>query len=152
MRKSILLGVIIGFVPVASFAQMASSGPAGPYPDIRNSDLGAHDSFSTPDTHDALLKQRERELSDRIQAERQGGGPSRPAKSSELSAGAPINDKKGIAIAKIDEVDADGVVVSSAIGKIKVPAGAFGHNRVGLLLDMTKAEFDQIVAKANAGS
>jgi hypothetical protein len=79
-------------------------------------------------------------------------GSSRPAKSAELTAGATVNDKAGKAIAKIDQVDADGVVVSTAKGKVKIPADAFGHNRAGLLLDMTEAQFDQIVGQANAGS
>ena len=33
----------------------------------------------------------------------------RPAKPDELAAGATVNDKTGVAIAKIDQVDADGV-------------------------------------------
>ena len=48
----------------------------------------------------------------------------------------------------IAEVDADGVVVSMGIAKVKVPAQAFGHNKAGLLLDMTKAQFEQVVAQA----
>ena len=79
-------------------------------------------------------------------------GQSRPAKSAELTAGAIVNDKAGKAMAKIDQVDADGVVVSTATGKVRIPTEAFGHNRAGLLLDMTKAQFDEIVAKANAAS
>jgi hypothetical protein len=49
-------------------------------------------------------------------------------------------------------VDPDGVVVSTAAGKVKIPADAFGHNKAGLLLDMTKRDFDNIVAQANAAS
>ena len=79
-------------------------------------------------------------------------GPSRPANSAELTAGATVNDKAGKAMAKVDQVDADGVVISTATGKVRIPTEAFGHNRAGLLLDMTKAQFDEIVAKANAAS
>jgi hypothetical protein len=35
---------------------------------------------------------------------------------------------------------------------VKIPSNAFGHNKRGLLLDMTKSDFDKIVAKANAAS
>lgn len=151
MRISLLLvGLLLGMMSSAGLAQMAGSGPGGRPLDIRNTDLGGHDSFSTPDIHDQLLKQRERELSDRIQA--QGKlGPSRAAKKSELTAGAPVNDNTGAAMAKIDAVEADGVVVSIGAAKVKVPAEAFGHNKAGLLLDMTKAQFQQMVTKANAG-
>lgn len=147
----VVLGATV-LVPVASSAQMTGNAPGGAAPDIRNSDLGAHDSFTTPDLHDQLLRQRERELSDRIQAEEKDGGPSRPAKASELSAGAIVNDKTGVAMAKIESVDPDGVVLTIGAGKVKVPADAFGHNKKGLLLDMTKAQFEQVVAQANKAS
>ena len=76
-------------------------------------------------------------------------GHSRPAKKDELTAGASINDKTGILIARIEKVDPDGVVVTVGTAKVKVPADAFGHNNLGLLLDMTKAQFDQVVAQTN---
>jgi hypothetical protein len=79
-------------------------------------------------------------------------GRARPAKAAELLPGAAVNDKAGVLIAKIDQVDADGVIISTGAGKVKIPADAFGHNNAGLLLDMTKAQFDQIVAKAKAAS
>ena len=150
MRASfVLFGAALGLLPAASFAQMAG----GDRPlDIRNTDLGSHDSFSTPDIHDQLLKQRERELSDRIRAQSKDSGPARPAKQSELTAGATVNDKTGVAMAKIESVDPDGVVVSMGTGKVKVPTDAFGHNKAGLLLDMTKAQFEQLVAQANKAS
>lgn len=148
MRKILVAGILAGFVSSAGLAQM-SGGPGGAMPDLRNSDMGAHDNFSTPDLHDQLLKQRERELSDRLQAQNKGLGPARPAKKSELAAGAAVNDKTGAAMAKIDQVDADGVVVSMGSAKVKIPAEAFGHNKAGLLLDMTRAQFEQIVSKAN---
>lgn len=148
-RLFVLLGAVSGLVPVASIAQMAGSGLGGRPLDVRNTDLGSHDSFSNPDLHDQLLKQRERELSDRIRAQSKGLGPSRPAKASELSVGATVNDNTGLAMAKIESVDPDGVILSMGGAKVKVPADAFGHNKVGLLLDMTKAQFEQVVAQAN---
>ena len=149
MRKLlVLLGIAAGLTPAGSSAQMAG----GAYTDIRNSDLGAHDTVTTPDLHDQLLRQRERERSDQIHAQLNSTGPSRPAKASELIAGAQVNDKTGIAMAKIEKVDPDGVVVSMGAAKVKVPVEAFGHNKGGLLLDMTKAQFEQVVAKASAAS
>jgi hypothetical protein len=151
-RLLVCLGAVAAWMPAAAFAQAPAGPLSGPRPDIRNSDLGAHDSFSTPDMHDMLLRQRARELSDRLSAQPHALGASRPAKASELSAGASVNDNRGVAIAKIEEVDADGVIVSNGNLKVKVPVDAFGHNRAGLLLDMTKADFEKIVAKANGAS
>jgi hypothetical protein len=121
-------------------------------PDIRNSDLGSHDSVNTPDLHDQLVRERQRELSEQLQEQNRSGGPTRPAKASELIVGTAVNDRSGVAMAKIDQVDPDGIIVSTPIGKVKIPADSFGHNKRGLLLDMTKAQFDQIVAKAKAAS
>jgi hypothetical protein len=141
--------MIFAIIPSTGLAQAPGySGSSRPL-DIRNTDLGGHDSFSSPDIHDQLLKQRERELSDRLQAEHRGLGPARPAKKSELAAGAAVNDNTGAAMARIQQVDPDGVIVSMGAAKVKVPMEAFGHNKGGLLLDMTTAQFQQMVAKAN---
>ena len=149
MHKSfVLLGIVAGFASAAASAQMP--GLSGSAPDIRNSDLSTHDTVSTPDLHDQLLKYRERERSDKIRAQSNSLGPSRLARKDELTVGAIINDKSGIAIAKVEQVDVDGVVVSMGTAKVKVPAEAFGHNKAGLLLDMTKAQFEQVVASANS--
>ena len=148
MRMSFVPLGIIGVISAAASAQMSGGAPSGATPDIANSDLGSHDSFSTPDIHDMVVRQRERELSDKLSAQQQSGGPSRPAKASELTLGAMVNDKTGTPMAKITEVDPDGVVVSMGLAKVKVPAQAFGHNKAGLLLDMTKAQFEQVVAQA----
>ena len=152
MRKLlVLLTLLEGMSPAPAFAQMQGGSPSGAMPDIRNSDLGSHDSVNTPDLHDQLVTERQRELSEKLQA-MGSGGPSRPAKASELLVGSAVSDKTGVAMAKIDQVDPDGVVVSAATGKVKIPADAFGHNKRGLLLDMTKAQFEQVVAKANGAS
>jgi hypothetical protein len=138
----VLLGGAAALLPAAAIGQDRPL-------DIRNTDLGSHDSFSTPDLHDQILKQRERERSDQIHDQANRPGPSRPAKASELLAGATVNDKTGLAMAKIDSVDKDGIILSMGTAKVKVPAEAFGHNKAGLLLDMTKAQFEQLVTRGN---
>lgn len=76
-------------------------------------------------------------------------GASRPAKPNELVAGADINDKTGVFIAKIQKVDPDGIIVANGVSAVKIPADAFGHNKAGLLLDTSKADFDKLVAQAH---
>jgi hypothetical protein len=112
--------------------------------------LAAHDTASNPDMYDMLLKQSGSELSARARAQSKNLGPSRPAKASEIVVGAAVYDKTGAAMAKIEQVDQDGVILSLGPAKVKIPTDAFGHNKAGLLLDMTKAEFEQVVAKANS--
>lgn len=79
-------------------------------------------------------------------------GPARPAAAAELTSGATVNDNTGVAMATIDKVEGDGVTLSVGTAKVKIPADAFGHNKAGLLLDMTKAQFEQIVTQANVAS
>src|SRR5436190_1648543 len=132
MGKSLVLFVIAaGIAPAPSFAQ--SSGPGGPMPDISRSDMAPHDA-QPKDLYD-LRNQIRNDEAVRLAREAQSKlGPARPAKKDELIVGAAVNDKAGVAIAKIEQVDADGVVVSSGMSKVKVPTDAFGHNRAGLLL------------------
>jgi hypothetical protein len=66
-------------------------------------------------------------------------------------AGAQLLDKAGVAIGTIESVAADGAVVATLTGKVKVPLEAFGINKKGLLVDLSKKEFDTLVAQANGG-
>jgi len=129
MRKLLITVAII--TAIASTPALAqSSGPGAS--DISKSDMGAHDYASQPkDAYDLRNQLRNDEAM------------------KEARAGASINDKTGILIARIEKVDPDGVVVTVGTAKVKVPADAFGHNNLGLLLDMTKAQFDQVVAQTN---
>lgn len=149
MRKLLMsFGIIAAIAAAPATAQ--SSGPGGSAPDISRSDMGAHDYASQPkDLYDVRNQLRNQEAIKQAQSGQGKLGHARPAKSNELIVGAAINDKMGVAIARIDKVDPDGIVVAAGTSKVKVPTNAFGHNNAGLLLDMTKAQFDQVVAQAN---
>ena len=153
MLKTAFLAVLCGaIIPSAAEAQSTSQGPGGlnnPYANLAGSGMEAHDTVTAPGQRELLDKALLNNNIDQIEAHQRAklGNP-RPAKPSEITAGALVNDKDGTAIGKIDEVAADGVVVSSGISKVKVPADAFGHNKAGLLLDMTKSQFDKVVAQA----
>lgn len=150
MRKLLVFSAfLIGFAPLPADGQAVSGGQA--------SQAGGTEVRSNPYNNssvtDQYLQQKQlNNLPDQKAASVNAAnlGTARPAKAAELTAGAPVNDKRGIPIAKIDTVDSDGVVVTTGAAKVKIPTDAFGHNKAGLLLDMTKAQFDQIVAKANA--
>ena len=75
----------------------------------------------------------------------------RPAKPADLTNGATIADVKGIEVGYIKAVDSDGVVVATAGGQVKVPADALGKNSKGLLIGMSKADFDKLVSQAVGG-
>ena len=75
----------------------------------------------------------------------------RPAKPADLTNGATIADAKGVEVGYIKAVESDGVVVATQSGQVKVPADALGKNSKGLLIGMSKADFDKLVAQAVGG-
>lgn len=148
MRKSlILLTAITAGMPGVALAQTVSGGQA-PQADgsIRSTDLSGNGSATSQYLQQRALNNLPGTQPTRISPNKLG--PSRRAKPAELVAGAIVNDKTGAAIAKIAEVDPDGVVVSTGLKKVKIQAEAFGHNKAGLLLDTTKADFDKVIAQA----
>ena len=75
----------------------------------------------------------------------------RPATAADLTVGATISDSKGIEVGYIKSLDSTGVVVATIGGQVKVPADAFGKNSKGLMIGMSKADFDKLVAQAVSG-
>jgi len=79
-----------------------------------------------------------------------------PATASDVVAGAPIRDVKGVSVGKVatlaanEVADPDSVVVDTGQTKIGVPLTAFGKDDKGLMLSITAGNFKQLVAQANA--
>ena len=73
-----------------------------------------------------------------------------PATAADIKAGSPLRDVKGVSIGTVASVDPDGVVVDTGQSKIKVPLMAFGKDDRGLLLAITAAKFNELVAQAHA--
>lgn len=69
-----------------------------------------------------------------------------PASPEDVTVGSAVRDKKGVIIGTIESVSMSAAVVVSAGGKVEVPLEGFGKNNKGLLVSMTKAEFDAAVA------
>src|SRR5438067_8902047 len=151
MRKPLaLLAIVSSLVSAPAFAQ-ATSGGQTPQPggSMGSTEAGSYNSSNI--TSQYLHQKQIGNLPEQQNGSADAGksARARPATKDELTPGAIVNDKTGVAIAKIESVDPDGVVVSMGAAKVKVPAEAFGHNKGGLLLDMTKAQFEQVVAQAN---
>lgn len=71
-----------------------------------------------------------------------------PAKPQDVTVGAEVRDSKGVVIGTIESVSMASAVVAATGGKVEVPLEAFGKNNKGLLVGMTKAQFDAAVAAA----
>jgi hypothetical protein len=73
-----------------------------------------------------------------------------PATAADIVAGARVEDRKGVPIGAVESADATGAIVSTGVGRVRVPLEGFGKNARGLVLGITKAEFDSLVAAATA--
>lgn len=141
----VLAAILIGVAPSAADAQ--ATGRAD------NTNIVNSERLNTPTNNNDLTSLYEQQKALNNLPEQQKAlsklGPARPAKPAELVVGADINDKTGVFIAKIQKIDPDGVVVADGVSVVKIPADAFGHNKAGLLLDTSKADFDKRVAEAH---
>jgi hypothetical protein len=72
------------------------------------------------------------------------------ATAADIKAGSPLRDVKGVSIGTVASVEADGAVVDTGQTKIKVPLMAFGKDDQGLLLAITAAKFNELIAQAHA--
>jgi hypothetical protein len=114
-------------------------------------DMGANDSATMPSSMDQIGRGTQA-ASDARAAERarRENGPAVPAKPADIVVNAAVSDASGQPVGTIEAVDAEGAVIATATGKVKVQLDAFGKNRKGLLIGMTKRDFEALVAKANA--
>ena len=79
-------------------------------------------------------------------------GKAVPAVAADIKAGSQLRDSQGVLIGTVQAVEADGVVVDTGQTKIKVPLMAFGKDDAGLLLGITAAKFNELVAGAKASN
>lgn len=72
------------------------------------------------------------------------------ASPSDIVVGSPVRDSRGRPVGTISRIELDGAIVTTAGGAVKVPLDAFGKDGKGLLIGITKSQFDALVAKAQA--
>lgn len=76
--------------------------------------------------------------------------PTAAATQADLKAGAEVYDTAGVAVGTIQSVTATGAVLASGNLRAEVPAASFAKNSKGLVIGITKAEFEAAVAKAKS--
>lgn len=160
MRATISGGFLAAGL-LAAAAAVAQTPPPAPGPGYPGGVPGAGDPYARPSemgTNDRLFDRNEQirrgtEAESDRRAAAAGAAAAqgaRPAAASDVKAGAAVADRNGRPLGTVEAVDAGGAIVATAGGKVKVPLDAFGKNARGLLLGVTKREFDSLVAKANA--
>ncbi len=69
------------------------------------------------------------------------------ATADDIKAGASVYDQTGALVGKVVSVDKDGAIVNTGKARAKVPLSGFGKNDKGLVISVTKADFDAQVMK-----
>ena len=75
-----------------------------------------------------------------------------PAAAADVVPGRPLRDIKGEPIARVDAVDAQGVIVAAGSIRVRLPLNAFGKDDLGLLLGITADKFRALVVKATSAN
>ena len=171
MRKHILISMIGGATLAIASAASGQGMPAGGPP----AGVGTNMGDSGPRPQDIAAANREHDADYNTLAARgvkvtnedRANLPRPAAKhasvtratAADIKAGTPVRDVKGVPVGTIaalasNEVtaDSDQAVVDTGQTKIGVPLAAFGKDDKGLLLSITAAQFNQLVAQAHAGS
>lgn len=68
----------------------------------------------------------------------------------DLKAGATVFDSAGATVGTIQSVTATGAVVASGKLRAEIPAASFAKNSQGLVIGITKAEFEAAVNRAKS--
>jgi hypothetical protein len=76
--------------------------------------------------------------------------PTAAATQADLKTGATVYDSAGAQVGKIQAVTANGAVVASGKLRAEVPTASFAKNSRGLVIGITKAEFEAAVTKAKS--
>lgn len=74
--------------------------------------------------------------------------PTGAATQADIKAGVPVFDNAGVTVGTVQSVTATGAVVASGALRAEVPTASFAKNAKGLVIGITKAEFEAAVSKA----
>lgn len=144
MRNALLISGLL-LLPGAALAQVGPSPTAGG--EYRGPEQPR---AAVPDTQTAITLDEIRARNATLgQKKRVKKDVARPATVQEVVAGKQVFDTAGQPIALIEKIEADGAVLRSGLSAVKVPLDGFGVNKTGLLLNMTKAQFEALVASVS---
>lgn len=146
MKAVKLAALAAGLVLGASVAH-AQAGPSGPGNPVLVGSVGAPELKGPDDTAsniDRAVREERVEAAAKAKTAR-----AVPAKPGDITAGSEVRDSKGVVLGKVESASMSAAVVATELGKVEVPLEAFGRNNNGLLLALTKKDFDAMVAGAN---
>jgi len=123
--------------------------PAGPLPGTGDSTKISSANRDSNAAYNQLVGAADSTQPTRRENRRANTGPV-AATAADVTVGSPLRDVKGVHIGTISEIDPDGIIVDTGTTKIKVPLMGFGKDGQGLVLNLTAARFNELIAKAHA--
>ncbi len=163
MKKAILFWIGGGLLltPAGAANAQAQAGSAGPAVNVDGTVSDSRSIMAANRERDAAyntLSARGVRTTDKDRENSRGKRPSAvPATAADITAGAQVRDIKGVPIGTIatlasNEIVADPsqTVIDTGHGKIGVPLSGFGKDDKGLVLNLTAAKFNELVAQVHA--
>lgn len=144
--KAVKLAAIAAGLTLGAGAAQAQQGSTGPGMPVLVGSVDAPE-LKGPDDSAARIDKAVRDS--RLDAEKPKTARAVPAKPGDVTAGSEVRDSKGAVLGKVESVSMAAAVIVAEAGKVEVPLEAFGKNNKGLLLALTKKDFDAMVAGAN---
>lgn len=139
-------------LPLLAFACVIFATSAAQAQGAGNAELaGAAESLDFERDADGAARSAElaRDESIREARRRSSRSRARPAKPADVRSGREVRGMQGAVLGTIESTGVAVAVVVTAGGKVEVPLEAFGVDARGLLLGVTKEEFDALVSQAN---
>lgn len=126
-----------------------AQGPAAPLPGTVDGAAAARNNRSQVEGYNRIVNEGVKvdNPNDR-RAVRKKKGPALATRA-DFVAGASVRDKNGVQIATIQELQADGAVVSADNRMAKLPLESFGKDDTGLLVGITADEFRAAIASTS---
>lgn len=122
---------------------------AGPVPGSGDSTKISDSNRTTNSDYNHLIGAGDPKPADSRDTKPHKAGKAVPATAADIKAGSALRDSQGVTIGSVDSVDAQGVIVNTGQSKIRVPLTAFGKDDAGLMLGITAARFNELVAQAH---
>ena len=76
-------------------------------------------------------------------------GPVARATAADLRTGVQVRDQSGGLVGTVETADAGGAVVNTGAARARIVLSSFGRNNQGLVISMTKAQFEAAASAAN---
>jgi hypothetical protein len=133
---------------VSAGAAIAQRSPESMIPPESQRPPVNQDISTNPSAYDQVNRAIQNEAADKAKQPLGSNGRTRAAAAAEIVIGSPVRDKKGKPVGSVEFVESDGAVVVTGAGKVKVPLEAFGKDQKGLVIGISKADFDKLVTAA----